>query len=105
MTSYLAAIAFTRRGETDGVPSRRFGFSVNRTKQGHSAPTLTTRRVKDQNRQLQEGKMCITTALFRFSMIVTICLLILITPLIAQQTQVKPPTSRTQVVLLGTGTP
>src|SRR5262245_35468935 len=80
-------------------------YDVNRTKQGHSAPTLTTRRVKDQNRQLQECKMCINSALFRLSMIVAICLLILITPQIAQQTPFKPPASRTQVVLLGTGTP
>ncbi len=49
--------------------------------------------------------MCIHSALYRLSVIVTVCLLILITPLTAQQVQVKPPTSRTQVVLLGTGTP
>src|SRR2546426_1998864 len=42
-------------------------------------------------------------ALFRFLMIV--CLLILTTSLCAQQQQVKRPTSHTQIVLLGTGTP
>src|SRR5262245_26426284 len=42
---------------------------------------------------------------FRLSTIVTVCLLILTTPLTAQQQQAKPPGSRTQVVLLGTGTP
>src|SRR5499426_72586 len=42
---------------------------------------------------------------FRLSTIVTVCLLILTTPSTAQQQQAKPPGSRTQVVLLGTGTP
>ncbi|MGH9847098.1 MAG: MBL fold metallo-hydrolase [Blastocatellia bacterium] len=38
--------------------------------------------------------MYIHGALFRLSMIVTVCLLILTTPLIAQQEQVKRPASR-----------
>jgi ribonuclease BN (tRNA processing enzyme) len=38
-------------------------------------------------------------------MIASVCLLVLTTPLTAQQTPSDPPTSRTQVVLLGTGNP
>jgi ribonuclease BN (tRNA processing enzyme) len=49
--------------------------------------------------------MCIPGVLFSQSMIVAACLLIFITPLTAQQQQVTRPTSRTQVVLLGTGNP
>jgi ribonuclease BN (tRNA processing enzyme) len=49
--------------------------------------------------------MCIHGTPLRLLMIVTLCLALLTTPLTAQQSQVKPPTSRTQVVLLGTGTP
>ena len=44
-------------------------------------------------------------ALFRLSMIVIACLLILTTSLTAQQQPPTSPTSRTQIVLLGTGTP
>jgi ribonuclease Z len=44
-------------------------------------------------------------ALLGLSTIFTVCLLIGATPLTAQQQQAKPPGSRTQVVLLGTGTP
>lgn len=46
--------------------------------------------------------MCLHGALFRLSVIVTVCLLILTTPLTAQQEQVKRPTSRTQVVVFVT---
>ena len=49
--------------------------------------------------------MCIPRALFRLSMIVTVCLLILTASPTAQQKQVIRPVSRTQVVLLGTGSP
>jgi ribonuclease BN (tRNA processing enzyme) len=48
--------------------------------------------------------MGIHSVVFKCCMIVSACLLILTTSLIAQQQQVKP-TSHTQVVLLGTGTP
>jgi ribonuclease BN (tRNA processing enzyme) len=48
--------------------------------------------------------MCNRSVGFKFWMIVSACLLILTTSLIAQQQQVKP-TSYTKVVLLGTGTP
>jgi ribonuclease BN (tRNA processing enzyme) len=49
--------------------------------------------------------MCIHRALFNPLTIVFVYLLILTTFLTAQQQQVRRPTSRTQVVLLGTGTP
>jgi ribonuclease BN (tRNA processing enzyme) len=49
--------------------------------------------------------MCIHRALFRLLTIVTVCLLIGATSLTAQQQQVERPASRTQLVLLGTGTP
>ena len=49
--------------------------------------------------------MSIRCALFRLSMIVTVCLPVLTSPLTARQNQVRRPASRTQVVLLGTGNP
>ena len=49
--------------------------------------------------------MCSRWGLFRLSMLVTVCLLILNMSLTAQQQQVKQPTTQTQVVLLGTGNP
>jgi hypothetical protein len=52
-----------------------------------------------------QDKMCIHRAMFSLLTIVSVCLLILTTSLTAQQQQIKEPGSRTQVVLLGTGTP
>lgn len=49
--------------------------------------------------------MSMPGALFRLPMIAAACLVTLTTPPSAQPEQVQPPTSRTQVVLLGTGTP
>ena len=49
--------------------------------------------------------MRISNALVRLSMIVAVCVSIRTMPLTAQQTQTKSTTSRTQVVLLGTGSP